>query len=472
MTWILPSRERTTNLKRLFRSFREFGISTPGLVLVNEDELIRDKAKYDSLDLPKDWSVRGVRASCFYDAWRAVFDEIKSLSWVGLLQDDLVAASPGWDEKLISALNGWNVVSADDGRGTNRMHGAIAWSGELVRALGWLYPPGFRHLYGDDVWETVSRETGVWSLRHDSITRHLNETYSVSGDRTAARIMRHTEHDKARFESWLKGGEKDEMVAKIRALQAAKGMRMINARFAGKKIMIGTPSIDGRYDDCYVESLLLTMQYLASQGVAVEWAQEKHNADISLARSKILGTFLRSNCTHLLCVDSDMGWGIDAVVRLVAAEKDIVAVAGPKKSYPLRFAANHSDAAGNMIPLRMEIDSGTCEVSEVGLAFALISRGCAEKMIRSYPEMRYRGITTEIDSGLFIPFVENERYFAEDFAFCKRWRVLGGRIFICPDVRLKHKGGHVFEGALLDAEHAHPTKVETAAISTQKKEAA
>lgn len=449
MTWLLPSRRRPGNLKRFFQSVREFGVSTPGLILINQDELSEQKATYESLDVPPGWSIVGVEANSMHDALRCAWPLVKDQPWIGLLQDDLVLQCPNWDLGLINSLNGSNVVSANDGNDTGRMHGAIVWSGDLVRALGWLYPPGFNHLYGDDVWETLGRETGCWQIRSDIITKHVNETYSANPDDTARHVASHTEHDSERFQEWLKS-DKDYCVGLIRQMRDQHGQSMLRANLAGVQLLIATPTVDGKFDHTFLKSWHETMFGLMQQGVTARFAQEIYNADICLARSKIFSLFLRSPFTHLLMIDSDMGWDFSAVLRLFAAQKDFVAVAGPKKSYPLRYAASFTDNDGNIIPLTLDKEFGCAEVGEVGSAFCLISKSLAQRMADAYPELAFKGLTGELDYAVYMPCVMNQKYYAEDFAFCARWRAIGGRLFICPDVKLKHTGSHTFEGALSD----------------------
>lgn len=445
--WLLPSRNRINNLTRFFRSCREVGISTPGIVVVNQDELNARREEYARLDLPSGWTVVGVEADCMHGALRAIYPVVRASKFIGLLQDDLVPGTPGWDTALIRQLNGWNVVCAYDGR-SQRMHGAICWSPELIEAVGWIYP-GTKHLYGDDVWENLGVETGCLKIDTSVITAHHNETYSTNPDATARSIVAHTEHDKAVFEAWMKDG-KDQAVDKIRALKTKSGATELKVNFTGLSVMIATPSIDNTFEGSYMQSLFQTMQHFASASVPCVWSVEKYNADVSLARSKIFSLFLRSQCTHLLMIDADMGWDFTAVMRLVAAQKDFVAVAGPKKSYPLRFAANHTDDNERIIPLVFDNSTGTAEVTEVGAAFALLTRSAAARLAQSYPELSYQGIGGETEYAVFMPMVHRGRYKAEDFAFCRRWKAIGGTTHICPDVPLSHTGGHTFFGSLSD----------------------
>lgn len=449
--WLLPTRCRIGNLKRFFRGCRETGLTTPGMVLVNEDELAASGMAYApaNLDLPKDWIVRGVKADCFHDAVRAVWDDVKVLPWIGLLQDDLLPITSNWDGLLVKSLNGWNLASASDGRGSGRMHGAIAWSGELARTMGWITPPGFRHLFVDDVWETLGRETSCWTFREDVITHHLNQTYGAAPDETAIRIRSHHEHDEAIFKTWL-ASDKDECVRKIVDLRTRHGIRPLVVKHGNVKICIMTPCGSGRYEGRYKDSMDKMMGFFREKNIPTCTIEERYNADVSLARAKLFSMFLRTNATHMLWIDDDMGWEPMSVMRMLAVDKDFVAAAGPKKSYPIKFAVNNSDDAGQFIPLQIDPETGLCDVSEIGLAFALITRSCAERMATAYQDLRFVGPNGEINWALFIPMVRQGRYLAEDFAFCQRWRFIGGKVYVAPDVRLTHTGAHTFEGKLLD----------------------
>lgn len=450
MTWLLPTRRRPGNLKRLFRACREYGSTTPCLILVNDDEWAELSRTYEALDRPERWRFVPVKAASMHEALRQAWPLVKDEPWIGLLQDDLVPATPAWDERLVGALQGWNAVSAHDGiPHDQRMHGAIAWSGDLVRELGWLYPPTLKHLYGDDVWEQLSGVTRCWKVMWDVVTRHHNETYRPGGDETAAHIRGFTECDKAAFEVWRRD-EFDVCVAKIKALQKRKGVFHYHADFKGVHILLATPTASGWIEAGYVDSVFELAERVNQGGGSVKWVKERRNSDISLARARLLSEFLRTTCTHMLLIDDDMGWEWPAIVRLFAARKDFVAVAGPKKFYPLTFAANYSDDNGNMIPFRVDTETGCAEVHEIGLAFALLTRACAERIAKTYPDLDFEDATGNTVHAVFNPMVIRRRYFSEDFAFCKRWRLIGGKAHICPDVPLSHTGDHTFRGALSD----------------------
>ncbi len=443
--WLLPTKGRPDNLKRFLRSAREIGTSTPGLILINKS----DTADYDSVtqNLIDGWTVLRVDATDYGEAIRSVWSRVKDLPWIGLVCDDLVPCTPNWDTQLIASLRGWNVVSSNDGwQAPKRMHGAIVWSGDLARAIGWVFPERLSHIFHDDIWETLGRETGNWEVRMDVMVKHLHEALQGVVGPTMDRNSALWKRDEARFNEWTQY-EKDDCVKKIRALQERSGVKILRPDFSGVRLMVAAPALDGRYDSSFLVGLFQVMNMMREMGCHCELAEERYTADISLGRAKLFSAFKRSKNTHCLFIDTDMGFGPSEVVRLFAAKKDFVAAAGPKKRYPLAFAANHADSKGNPLPLMYDINTGTMEVSEIGLAFALITKACADKMVAAYQELAFDGITAEEDYALFNPIVTRRKYYSEDFAFCYRWRAIGGRVFMCPEAELSHTGMHTFRGS-------------------------
>lgn len=457
--WVLPTRNRPENLKRFLKAAKEIGTSTPGLILVNQDEWEARKADYDALQiyLLPNWRFLPVQAESYGGSIRAVWDRVRDLRWVGLVSDDLVPCTPGWDVKLVSYIQGWNVVSSNDGWQAqtgdiqkDRVHGAICFSGDLLRAIGWMFPPGLKHIFHDDMIEALGRETACWQVKPDILVKHLHEALQGIRGPTMDPNSDLWKHDEALFRKWLED-ERPQTVERIKQLMLSKNVVAMKPDLTGVRLMIGTPCGSGRYEGDYMRSWFETVRFMTAQGIETRWAEEKYTADISLARSKIFAAFIKSNCTHLLMIDDDMDWKIDAVIRLFCAKKDFVSIAGPKKRYPLAFAVNYTDDFGNPLNLAFDSASGTMEVTEVGSAFCLITRACAEKMRDGYPELEYIGATGEPEWYLFCPMVMNRRPFSEDFAFCLRWRKLGGKVYVVPDIPLGHTGIHRFHGSMQGA---------------------
>jgi hypothetical protein len=220
-------------------------------------------------------------------------------------------------------------------------------------------------------------------------------------------------------------------------------------------VQVATPSGDGRFTQHYVTSLINTQHTLEHFGAQFNWAVFPGSSDLCHARNKILGEFVRAEkYTHLLKVDDDMGWEPADVVRMLASGKDFISGVGCKKKYPLEWCcSNRSDDAGIQQPVtfHQEGDIMLAEINYVGAGFVLISRECATRMIAAYQELMYVDCyDAQKEVGLYDPVTiingdYRERYF-DDFAFCYRWRKIGGKVFAIPDIQLKHTGNHTFEG--------------------------
>lgn len=189
--WLLPSRKRPHNLKRFFQALRDTKTSTHGLVLIKREEfdLPGLAAEYEQLEVPDKWKIVRTNGDSQGDKLRETKDIYFNCDWAGLIGDDQVPLTDNWDLKLIEWIKGWNLVTChDDGwqintRGPNhileadgRICGAWCVSGELLRTVGYIFPPNIHHIYLDDIWEELGKNTGCWNFvehsRADVIVAH------------------------------------------------------------------------------------------------------------------------------------------------------------------------------------------------------------------------------------------------------------------------------------------------------------
>ena len=88
-------------------------------------------------------------------------------------------------------------------------------------------------------------------------------------------------------------------------------------------------------------------------------------------------------------------------------------------------------------------NSGLLEIEAAGTGFMLTKRAVFERMIEAYPESRIEhgvGSITGADAsgdGVALQLLparggEMECFMPEDYAFCRRWRRLGGKMWADP----------------------------------------
>jgi hypothetical protein len=237
-------------------------------------------------------------------------------------------------------------------------------------------------------------------------------------------------------------------------------------------LVIGTPCYGGLVAQGYMESIIGLMVYGSAHGFDMTLALNGHDSLITRSRNKIVSAFLdRPNATHLFFIDADISFKAEAVKRLLDFDQDVAAGMYPIKNidWPrfhqrLQPGATENDMRElglNFVgtPIagegREERD-GFVTGSYAGTGFMLIKRRVLERMIAAYPETKfevahtYPRVTTQSPNqyALFDCMIEKGTniYLSEDFAFCQRWRALGGTIWLDTESRLTHTGVYAYEG--------------------------
>lgn len=208
-------------------------ITTEGLVLIQKDDLADLADAYQALELPLGWRFVATLGESQGDKIREVHPIIEGADWVGLIGDDQVVKTEAWDRKLMSHLTGWNVVTCNDNWifnaptkfwGNGRFAGSPIFSGDLVRALGWIFLPETHQIFLDDTWEELGHLTGCWTRVADVLVEHnhfengrapRDETYAKGYDHYARIDIGHWQH-------WRDHGCAQD-AEKIRALKARLG---------------------------------------------------------------------------------------------------------------------------------------------------------------------------------------------------------------------------------------------------------
>lgn len=204
---------------------------------------------------------------------------------------------------------------------------------------------------------------------------------------------------------------------------------------------------------CRAERVLRRAGIVLSQNVTPGGA-------IQYARNRLESAFRKRTAgTHLLFVDDDVRFDADDLVRMIRADKDVIAGvyatreidwkavaemprdpeqmkrgASPLAFRPLRDAEGRVTREGDLI-----------EAEFVPTGFLLIKRAVLERMILAYPELAYHA--PEDDETQYATFeaqvIEGHPY-AEDFVWSRRWRAIGGRIWVDGRATFGHNGSYEF----------------------------
>lgn len=250
-----------------------------------------------------------------------------------------------------------------------------------------------------------------------------------------------------------------------------------------RKIFVATPMYGAVCGGQYCKSTADLSAMGASYGMDIRFFYLFNESLITRARNYLVDEFLRSDCTHLMFIDSDIGFDPNDVIALsvIAApgtDKEIVCGPYPKKciawekivravdkgfadkdannleKYVGDYVFNPKEGTGS-IPLDEPV-----EVLEGGTGFMIIQRSALEKFQAAYPQYMYLPdhVRTEHFDGtreILMAFQaevdpKSKRYLSEDYWFCQKMWDIDVKTWLCPWMKLQHTGAYVFGGSLID----------------------
>ncbi|HEY4037817.1 MAG TPA: glycosyltransferase [Burkholderiaceae bacterium] len=234
-------------------------------------------------------------------------------------------------------------------------------------------------------------------------------------------------------------------------------VREKNLRPEKFKVMLATPFYMQQENSSFGESMIYTCRMLDQAGI--DWGLLRVEGDsyVDRAKNTLVANFLESDGTDLLMIDSDESWHPLAVSRLLQHPEEVVAGAYPFKNRWGQFAGNllveakdgQLQAAGYR-----ELSDGSCLLEAYNIAggFLRVKRSAFEKLADAYPEDIY------IDDyawparpgRIYTAFFECARSdyhrFGEDAWFSRKCRAAGIRLWIDPNLTIRHHGMHSWEG--------------------------
>jgi hypothetical protein len=210
--------------------------------------------------------------------------------------------------------------------------------------------------------------------------------------------------------------------------------------------MIAIPAYTGQIHLGTMRSLMTDILQLQHRGDAFTVHDECGNALIADARAVIVAEFLASDCDKLVFVDADVCWEAGALVRLLDRQEDFVAGIYPQRKDPINYCVKWLDKP------ELHAVNGLLEVAGVPAGFMCLSRGMLQKMVEQYPDSEFYCETAPDKKAwaLFADYRIGKHKMGEDYAFCKRWTDMGGKVWIDPEIKMGHVGYKTFQGHIGD----------------------
>ena len=269
-----------------------------------------------------------------------------------------------------------------------------------------------------------------------------------------------------------------------------------------RKLFLAVPMYGGACMGMFAKSVADLTAMFAANGLELRSYFLFNESLITRARNYCVDEFMRSDCTHMLFIDSDIGFDprdIVAMMALQSDESDYDVLAGPypKKTISwekIKLAVDKgiADTDPNVLEkfvgdyvFNPKSGNGTIridepvEVSEVGTGFMMTRRSAFEKFRDAYPQYHYKPdhVRTEHFDGsreimAFFDCIidpESKRYLSEDYMFCYNVQKIGLQVWFCPWMQLQHVGTYIFGGSLADLASIGAAATADAGLLNKKK---
>ena len=200
-------------------------------------------------------------------------------------------------------------------------------------------------------------------------------------------------------------------------------------------VHIGIGTLDGKPHEECVRGILSAWGSLPCSISFVRGPYIGRNRDV------ITAEFLAGDCSHVLYVDADIEWNVEHLRALLALDA------------PFSFAPYaYKDGSGREVARRGSSREGLVfEYERCGAGFVLVRRDAIEAMVERYAgELSYVDPKGRELHGLWWQggYTTNEIgkriVEGEDYAFCRRWREMCGRIVAREGLTVGHVGSRTY----------------------------
>lgn len=228
-----------------------------------------------------------------------------------------------------------------------------------------------------------------------------------------------------------------------------------------KHVVIAIPAYSGTVHLATVRPLFHDMAALIMRGDKVTLIDEVGDTYIDDTRAGIVERALHGTGDVLVMVDHDVCWEANALVRLVDHPVDLVGGIYPKRVDPIVYPVWFLDKE----KLWSDPKTGLLEVAGIPAGFMKMSRSMLERMVDHYKDTNFP--STRTPSGKLCGIFEGYRTpsgikLRDDWAFCQRWRDIGGQVWCDPEIKMSHTGNKAFVGHFGDWLRSRPQEEKAA----------
>lgn len=207
-----------------------------------------------------------------------------------------------------------------------------------------------------------------------------------------------------------------------------------------KRVLVATPTLDGKLDVWYTISLIETLRHESSINYEIYPIFFSYDSLIQRSRNGAVKIALENDFDFLFFIDSDVEWTPSDFYKILEHEEDIVAGALIKKDlenedYTIKIL-NETLVTNENLSL--------IDADAVGTGFLKISKRALQTLWEISPS--YTSLEQEFRMIFNVGIDDDGTLISEDYFMCKKWKSIGEKVWVDPKVNCNHVGTIKFFG--------------------------
>ena len=208
-----------------------------------------------------------------------------------------------------------------------------------------------------------------------------------------------------------------------------------------KRILIATPSYDGRLDVWYTNALVRTIVLGLQNGIEFIPIFMSFDALIQRSRNDLLAIAYENKFDGILWIDSDVEWQPEWALDTVNAEKDVLGIPIVKKAVEESFSVKCD--LENLKP----DENGFIEVESNATGFLYMSSAAIDYLWENSEPYVHNG---QDRRWAFEVKIQDNDIISEDVLVCQKLRDGGFKVFVDSTKTCNHIGALKFTGDFAD----------------------
>jgi hypothetical protein len=225
--YLVPSRGRPGNVRRLWRAWQDTDAVATLVVILDQDDPSLEEYFEDHTIFGNEYTVivtppLGNLGPILNEWGTRCADRVPEggqAHAIGFMGDDHMPRTSRWDQELYASLQPHGIVYGNDLLMGPNLPTAVMLDADIVRKLGWMIPPGLRHMYLDNFWKDLGGALGTLAYRGDIVIEHMHPVAGKAAEDDRYRVVNSDEiyaEDAKTYAEFVNGGGLQRAVETIR----------------------------------------------------------------------------------------------------------------------------------------------------------------------------------------------------------------------------------------------------------------